>query len=277
MIEQVARQSAEHLREATTSDPQAGLADLHARQVRHQRHALARTVAAVVLALGVGWVGRDVLIGRDEAGAGPANPGPGGLHGSVGCTAPATVTCLGHHTYRFPLVRPVEWRIPPGSGVGSGGGGTRLLVESYRSDGRGGVTVMERVHASTPDGTGSAPGVSDSPRAFVHWVASRPFLTAGPVRTTTLAGRDAWQVRVTLAPGANRGAATCTGRYACYSITHQPDGTNTGIWGDMAAEYTAFRLPGGGTTVVWTWIFGGGPADLDRLDHVVHGISWPEG
>ena len=45
----------------------------------------------------------------------------------------------------------------------------------------------------------------------------------------------------------------------------------------MAAQYIALRLPGGGTTVVWSWIFTGNPAHLGTLEEAVHSISWPAG
>jgi hypothetical protein len=82
-------------------------------------------------------------------------------------------------------------------------------------------------------------------------------------------------VRVTLAPHVPEGRATCASQFACYAITHQPAGDVDGIWGDMAVEYTAFRLPGAGTTVVWSWIFSGNTEHLDSLEEAVQGLSWP--
>ena len=123
------------------------------------------------------------------------------------------------------------------------------------------------VRAASPDTAETAAGVADTPQAFVHWVASRPVLSAGPVRTTTLDGHRAWQVRVTLAPGRSRGPSLIT-------IT-QPNGTGTGITGNQTQEYTAFRLPGAGTTVVESWTFRPNSDPLGTLNEVIHGLSWP--
>jgi len=238
-----------------------------------RRRALTAAAAAVVLAAGVG-LGAGTLLAGDHDNSTPRPSHTPSTGDSTVCSAPH-VHCLGNDSFRFALVRPVEWRIPPSFGAASGGGVLPLMVESYRHDGQAGVTVMERVRASTLDGSGPAPGVADSPRAFVRWVASRPFLSAGPVRTTTLDGHRAWQVQVSLVPHLPQGPALCSGRFACYSLTHQPDGSNTGIFGAQADEYTAFRLPGGGTTVVWSWVFHPNSDHLSTLEGIVHGLSWP--
>jgi hypothetical protein len=134
--------------------------------------------------------------------------------------------------------------------------------------------VLEQVRASSPDGQAPVPGIADDAQAFVDWVASRPYLDAGPVTRTTLDGHPAWRVRVTPAHAASlRGSACDAG--PCHLITYQPDGSTTGIWGSMAAEYLALRLPGGGTTVVWSWMITPDPQDLDVLEDAVQGLSWP--
>jgi len=84
-------------------------------------------------------------------------------------------------------------------------------------------------------------------------------------------------VRVVVARGVAPGEMLCNSRSLCHAITYQRGGVPTGIWGNMAAEYTAFRLPGGGTTVVWSWIFTGDRSHLGALDEAVHSLSWPPG
>ena len=272
MIEQIARAGAEALRETTAGDTEAGIVDMHLRQERHRRRTWTGAVAAAFLVLGLGVAGGATLTHRASADLTPSNPGQ--QHSDQHCRAVLDITCLGHRTYRFPLSQPVQWRVPRGFGVASGMA-VPYTVESYRDDGQGGVTVLEHVRASSPDGMAADTHVADSPRAFVRWVATRPYLAAGPVRTTTIDGHRAWQVRVSLKPGVPDGPARCTDRYRCYSMTYQPNGINTGIWGDQAAEYTAFELPGGGTTVVWSWEFGADPSHLSSLDAAVRGLSWP--
>jgi|tagenome__1003787_1003787.scaffolds.fasta_scaffold20958229_3 hypothetical protein len=274
MIEQLARSSAEELRSGTVADVEAGLADLHVRQARHRRRAAFAAAAALVLAVGLG-AGAGVALTRDHQRAlTPSQPGPRQARQDPECRQPL-VDCLGGRTYRFALVRPVEWALPPGFGANSGTGATPLMVESYRQvSPTAGVTVMERVRASSPDGTLPAQ-VPTRPQAFVRWVASRPYLTAGKVAQTTLDGHPAWQVRVTLDQDASPGAGLCSARYQCHLITYQTGGVPTGIWGNMAAEYTATHLPGAGTTVVWSWVFTGSTQHLGALEEAVHGVTWP--
>jgi len=276
MIEQLARSSSEELRTRTTADVEAGLADLHVRLAHHRRRTGLAVAAAIVFAAGLG-AGVGVLATHTDAGSPttPSHPGPTTSGQDPVCIAPR-VDCLGDRTYRFALNRPVEWTIPPGFGVNSGAGASATMVESYReAPPTAGVTVLEDVRASSPDGTQPASAVDESPRAFVRWVAARRYLDAGEVIRTTLDGHPAWQVRVTLARGAAPGQGVCTDRYQCHAITFQPGGTSTGIWGDMAAEYTAIRLPGAGMTVVWSWMFTGSGGHLGALEEAVHGLSWP--
>ncbi len=287
MIEDIARSSAEELRTGTAGDVEAGLADLHVRHARHRRHAAVGAVAAVAIALGVGWSAGSVMTrpGAQEqhgpSGHGQSQsptPGPNvptQATGGDACNQPL-VTCLGDRSYRFDLDAPVVWAIPPNFGVNSGVGATAMEVETYRQAGpTAGVTVLEHVHASDPSGLGPAPGVGSDPQALVRWIAGRPFLDAGKVTRTTLDGRQAWRVRVVLAHGSGRGAATCSGRFRCHAITYQDDRERTGIWADMVAQYIAFRVPGGGTTVVWSWAFTGTVSHLGGLEEAVHGVTFP--
>jgi hypothetical protein len=276
MIEQLARSSAEDLRTGTVADVEAGLADLHVRQARHRRHTGFAAAAALVLAVALGAGAGIALTGDQHRGVTPSHQGPSPARQDPACRQPL-VDCLGGRTYRFALVRPIEWALPPGFGVNSGTGATPVMVESYRRAApTAGVTVMERVRASSSAGTVLA-HVPGQPQAFVRWVASRPFLNAGRVTRTTLDGRPAWQVRVNLDQHAAAGSGMCSGRFRCHLITSQAGGLPTGIWGNMAAEYTAIRLPGAGTTVVWSWAFTDNLRHLGTLEEAVQGVTWPTG
>jgi hypothetical protein len=275
MIEHVARSSAGELRAGTAPDVEAGLADLYLRQAHHRRRARVSTVVALALAVGLGWGAGTALTRADTSqGPTPARPVPSRAGDPV-CDDPR-VDCLGGRTYRFALTAPVQWRVPSDFEVNLGAGMGALNVEAYR-EGKpdAGVSVLERVRASVANGTAPARGVADSPRGFVDWVATRPFLAAGTPERTRIDGRRAWQVLVTLSRSAGPGDSRCNG-YACHAVTYQP-GQSTGIWADMAARYTAFRVPGVGTTVVWSWVFSGDTRDLAQLDAAVHGLSWPGG
>jgi hypothetical protein len=278
MIEQLARSSAEELRTGTIGDVEAGLADLHVRQEQHRRRATFVAVAAVVVAVGVGWSAGSVMT-RDDAKPAPTSPTPSsgssipvhnsGFGGDL-CKAEG-VTCQGDGTYRFDLGRPVLWAVPPGFGASSNTSASTDLVEFHRQSGpQAGVAVLEHVHASTSAGSGPVRGVADDPKSFVDWVAHRPYLDAGKVTRTRFAGHEAWKVRVVLVPGAR----TCD-QYMCHPITFQKRQGPSGIWNDMAAQYLAFHLSGGGTTVIWSWAFTGHTSDLGALEQAVNGISFP--
>lgn len=272
MIEQLARTSAADLHSGTSLDIAAGLADLHVREADHRRKARLAAGAAVVLAVGLGAVGGTVLA-SDNPPPTPATPAPT-VHKDPACERERT-QCLGDRTYRFDLARPVVWALPSDFGADSGPGVEPLKVESFwQGSSQSGVTVLEKVRASSPDGQRRAPGVADTPQAFVDWVASRPYLDAGPVTRTRLDGHLAWQVRVTPALVASSHPAACDAG-PCHLITLQPDGSTTGMWDTMAADYIALRLPGGGTTVVWSWMLTPDPQQLDVLKEAVQGLSWP--
>ncbi len=285
MIEDLARSAADDLRSATTSDVDAGLLDVYAAHRHHRRHTAGAVAAAVVVALGAGWWGGQALTGAAPVTPQPVEQ-PRGVLPSARCSGP--VHCLGLLTYRFDLTRPVQWRIPSSYDVSSGSGVTawQAATEAQRrSTGQGGgpyqfdvaagVSVLEGVHAPSDDGSSVRSGVSDSPRAFVSWLAARPYLSASSVVPTRVDGRPAWRVRVTLASGAGAGPAVCDDRFACYPATRTPDGAITGVRGDMVADYTALRVPGAGTTVVWSWAFSGDRTALARNREVVRGLSWP--
>src|SRR3954465_6103722 len=114
MIEQLARTSAEDLRATTTPDVEARLADVYARLVRRQRRIRVGLVAAAVLAVALAATGRAVVTHREDHPIRPTHPQPSQSHADAYCPTDVPVTCLAHHTYRFPLVQPVNWVIPAG-------------------------------------------------------------------------------------------------------------------------------------------------------------------
>jgi hypothetical protein len=277
MIEQLARTSAEDLRAMTGSDVEANLTDLHARVVRHQRRTRIGLVAAAVAAVGLAAAGGVVLTHPEDRGVPPTNPEPSPNHARTYCPTDIPVTCLDAHTYRFPLIHPVDWKIPADYVFRSRDPVSPWLVESYRIDGHpgeSGVTVMEHARASRPDGHGRAGGVGATPQALTQWIADRPFLLSGPVQKSVLDGRPAWQVRVTLAPDVPPGPADWD-RSKCYAIVYQPvpEGDTSCLYSNFVSEYTVLTLPGSGTTVVWSWSVGENPG-LGRLHKLIHGLSW---
>jgi hypothetical protein len=285
MIDDLARTAVDDLRAATRSDVEAGLLEVYAGHRRRRSQNVWTAAAAVVLALGVGWWGGHAMAGRAPAPPQPIKP-PADVAQHKTCSAP--VRCLGNSTYRFALTLPVTWHVPNGYDVNSGTGATQWLVESYaqtRSEGGGpyqydtvaGVTVQEGVRAASADGDSVRSDVADTPHAFVSWLAGQPYVEASSVERARVDGRPAWHVRVTLAHGAGLGPAICNNQSACYATTITPDHHVTGIWGDMVADYTAFHVPGAGTTVVWSWAFSHDRTALARNRSAVRGLSWPSG
>lgn len=287
MIDELAGAAAHELRATITSDLDAGLRELyagHRRRRRHQNLAAAAAAAAVAIAVGVGWWGHPVT--RD-APVGPSNPGP--THG-VGRTQPCFTPahCLGPATFRFALTRPVTWHVPGGYQVSSASP-TPWMAQSeaqrgqqgggpYQYDTVAGITVLESVRAASADGQAAASQVADTPQAFVSWLAAQPYLHTSPITRTRMDGRPAWHVRVSLAGRGGRGpTALCNDTVACYPLTVTPDNRMNGIWGSMIADFTAFRLPRAGTTLVWSWAFSHDQAALARNHSAVQGLTWPTG
>jgi hypothetical protein len=283
MIEDLARTAADDLRATTTADVEAGLFEVYAAHRSHRRHTAVATAAAIIVALSVGWLARGTLTGGSALTPQPVGT-PSSVVPSRSCSGP--VFCLGPSKYRFALTRPVTWQIPYGYDVSTAGDVTDWMVESraqqrsggggpYQYDTVAGVTVLEGVQAAASDGALARSGVAETPRAFVTWLAARPFLTASAVMPTRLDGQPAWRVRVMLRAGSGEGPATCNGDHACFATTYSPDQAITGIRGDMVADYTALRVPGAGTTVVWSWAFGHDRAALARNRVAVSGLHWP--
>jgi hypothetical protein len=278
-IEELARAASTDLCTRTSADADAGLDAVLATHSRRRRQSRVTISLATVAAVAATWWGGATFGGHatDREPTGPSVPVPS----QALCQSPM-VSCLGTRTYRFALDIPVTWHVPRGFGVNSGSGATTLMVESYwRHHGNpAGVSVLEGVSAPSRTGESASPhGGPATPDGFVHWLAARPYLVASTPRRTTIDGRPAWQVRVSLKPHAGAGLDRCAGPSGipCHPLTYQDVRTTTGIWGDMVSDYTAFDLPGSGTAVVWSWAFGHDTAALAHNEQLVGGLSWPAG
>jgi hypothetical protein len=281
MIDDLARTASEDLRTASITDLEAGVREVYAGHRRRRQENAWAAAAAVALALGVGWWGGHVMSGG--ATSDPKPVAPPGIH-SQACSGP--VHCLDSSTYRFDLTRPVTWHVPSGYGVGDRI--TQWFAESnaqrqgegggpYQYDTVAGVTVMEGVRAPSANGESVRTDVADTPHGFVSWLAGQSYLNASTVGTTRVDSHPAWHVRVSLAEGAGEGPAVCDDEHACYATARTPDGYVTGVRGDMIADYTAFRVPGAGTVVVWSWAYSQDRAALARNRIAARGLSWPPG
>ncbi|WP_151083739.1 hypothetical protein [Nocardioides cynanchi] len=270
-IDDLARTAAADLRAHTHADLDAGLDALLVVHPRRRRLRAATAIAVAAAAVvAVAWWASAGLPGRHSSPepthvpTGPVDPA---------CAA-ARVLCHGDRTYTFGLHRPVTWQIPQGYGVNSGAGASTSMVESYAVHRPAGVTVMEGVRAASRTSR-AATRVPPTPSGFIHWLAERPYLRASAVRRTTLDGRPAWQVRVAVRSHHTNGPGRCDG-FPCHPITFQR-GAVTGVWADMTADYTAFRVRGAGTVVVWSWAFAHDTTALAHNHRVVDGLSWPDG
>jgi hypothetical protein len=278
-VHDLARAASADLRSHTVADVDAGLEVLLVAHARHRRRAGFATAVVAAAAVAAAWWGVAGLGDHrtsPEPAPAPTTTGPPLLvPQAVDVCQRARVTCLGDRTYTFALDSPVTWQIPRGYGVDSGNGATSFMVESYSQRSSAGVTVMEGVRAASRNSPTANPRVPANAKAFVQWVASRSFLDASAVRRVTFDGRVGWRVRVDLKRHADGGHGRCTvtaPTQPCHAITYQ-DGAITGLWSDLSAEYTAVDVPGGGTTVVWSWAFGHDRPALARNRAVVNAIS----
>lgn len=283
------REAVEGLWSHTVAVPEEGLAvllDTDRRRRKQGRLTLAAAAAAVVVA---GWWGV-TSYGRDHAARpAPSQQPPATSTSAWPCQA-LYVTCLGSRTYRFDLSRPVTWTIPLGFGVDSGAGADNGMVQSYGQGRRNvsGVAVLENVGTAAPSSQ-KAPGAPIAAPDLVTWLTSRPFLDATPPHRTTLDGFSAWQVRVTLSPGASPPHRTCTipppAVRACYPLTVQwpaplagsayDKPIISGVSPDMTADYTVVDLGDNTATVVLSWAPRGDTAALEHDRALIQGIHWP--
>jgi hypothetical protein len=283
MIDDLARTAVADLRTATSSDVEAGLRDVYAGHRRRRRESVLAASAAVALAMGVGWWGGQAMGNRAPSTPQPVQTPP--VVQSKSCSG--AIHCLGAMRYRLDLTRPVTWHLPPGYRLGTGSDVTDWQGESdaltsadgggpYMSDTVAGVTVLEGVRAASADGGSARADVADTPRAFVTWLAAQPYLQASSVEAARVNGHPAWHVRVSVVHGAGDGPAACDDRHSCFATTITPDHHVTGIRSGMVADYTAFALPGAGTTVVWSWAFSHDRSALARNSIAVRGLSWAD-
>jgi hypothetical protein len=169
--------------------------------------------------------------------------------------------CMGKDTYRLHLHVAVVFALPLGwSSTSYDGTSADLFSESKGY----GVSVLEDVVAATDSSHPRADGGGGTDaRSVALWLASRPFLAAGPVTSTRLSGLPAWQVDVRFQPG-QRSVARCSrgGAHACIPLllvdSQQP--RSVGIWVSERIRWILVDLAGGGVTAVSTWDF------TNRLD-----------
>jgi hypothetical protein len=273
-IDGAARRAGGDLRTAVRPDVEAALAELHAVAPRRRRaHVTVAVLAAAAACL--------VLVGV-VARFGPVVPTTGapvdrppdhrtylGWNGLPRCGS-EELTCFGDRRYGLHLDAPVTWTLPRGfSAPYAGTGWADAYVETYLSDRHGqvigGVSILEHAQGFTESGPRPGPLTAAE---LTTWIAGRPFRVAGPVRATALAGRPAWDVDVVVRPHLRPGPETCIGSVRCYPLlsVHGDGPVFTGVWPGLISRFTALDLPGGGTTVVWSWSFRPHlPAALDRL------------
>jgi hypothetical protein len=278
-IDARARQAGADLRAATPTDVDASLVSLQ-RTWRRRRitHAAVGSlaVAATVAAAVWGFTSLHQQAGRSEQPVGPVHS-PTQSGSSRFCNQPL-VTCHGGRTYTIAMRVPMTWTLPRQFQRNSGVGPGELGVESYwtHQGHTAGLTVLEQVRAARlGESAEPAASVAANAAALARWLADRPFLQSSGVTGTTLDGHPAWTVDVRLQPKLGPGPAHCADmNIPCYPLTYQPHLiTVAGIWGHMESRYTVLDLPGVGTTVIWSWVFGDDPgalAENQRVAHTIH-------
>jgi hypothetical protein len=283
-IDARARQAGADLRAATPTDVDASLVSLQRtwrrRRITHGAVgslAVAATVAAAVW----GFTTLHQQAGRSERPVGPVHS-PTQTGSSGFCNQPL-VTCHGARTFTIAMRVPMTWTLPrqfernPGHGPGELGVQSQWTHHGHPA----GLTVLEEVRAARMGETGRpAPGVSSNAAALARWMADRPFLQSSGVTRTTFDGHPAWTVNVRLQPKLGPGPAQCADSHIpCYPLTYQPagypevTGIFSGVFGNPEYRYTVLDLPGVGTTVIWSWVFGDDPgalAENQRVAHTIH-------
>ncbi len=274
-VDDLARRAGRELREGVHVDADAALDELHRAAPRRRRAhvvvALATAAAALALAIGAG----QLLEGSQrtpDAVDRPTKPSAPKVQQPVTACRNPLVSCLDDHRYQYALPTPMTWTVPRGFGTPYSGIGP-TLVETYRLDDTGGVTVVEGVRAATAHESPRPVASVGSAHELVRWIARRPFLSSSVIRRSELDGLPAWSVEVDVKPGSPDGPASCTGQgIPCYPLLYEPGGAFTGAWDGITGRYTAVDLPGSGVAVVWTWTFTGEmPVESDTL---VDSIRW---
>jgi hypothetical protein len=287
-IDARARQAGADLRAATPTDVDASLVSLQRtwRRRRITRAAVGSlAVAATVAAAVWGFTTLHQQAGRSGQPVGPVHS-PTQTGSSGFCNQPL-VTCHGGRTYTIAMRVPMTWTLPRQFQRNTGP--AELMTESYWTH-HGHfayITVLEQARAArlgkahpisidnyygnTP---GPAAGVAANAAALARWLADRPFLQSSGVTRTTFDGHPAWTVDVRLQPNLGPGPALCDSG-PCYPLIYQPAGYPevAGIWGHMESRYTVLDVPGAGTTVIWSGVFGDDPgalAENQRVAHTIH-------
>ncbi len=224
------------------------------------RSTLVIVVTVLVLVTTLGWrESRDHRSTSSGARAAPATSG------DIASPAPRTIVtnrvispcdvlqdCLGKDTYRLHLRAPIGFTLPLGWSSTSYDG----TSADFFSDSKGyGVSVLEDV---APVTFLRHPSMDSPPDAHsvARWLASRPFLVAGPVTHTMSSGLPAWQVDVHFQPGpwsparcSRGGTQTCIPLLVVYSQQTR----TIGIGVSERIRWILVDVAGGGTTAVCTW------------------------
>jgi hypothetical protein len=232
--------------------------------------AVAATVAAVVW----GFTSLHQQAGRSGQPVGPVHSPT--QSGSFGFCSQPLVTCHGGRTFTIAMRVPMTWTLPRQSERPYP---DELGVESFwtHQGHTAFLAVLEQVRAARMGETGGpAVGVPSNAAALARWMADRPFLQSSGVIRTTFDGHPAWTVDVRLQPKLGPGPARCdvAASIPCYPLTHQPVYPGVaGIWSQMESRYTVLDLPGAGTTVIWSGVFGDDPGAVamnQRVAHTIH-------
>ncbi|HET9421001.1 MAG TPA: hypothetical protein VFO49_07680 [Nocardioides sp.] len=253
---------------AATVDLEASLSDLlgrHNRRHRKQLVAGLTAAAAAVAVVAAVAVTRDPGMTEPLPAPSPTTPAPS--H-DFACTEGPSVQCLPGGRVRVDAARPFTLVPPTGfaSEVSVGRAGTEL----YRDD-----TELGSGVAFIDDALPARRNKHLDAEEFARWIAASPYLDADTPQRTTVAGRPAWQVRVSApgAPGDQRFACNQAGS-PCWPVTATPRGRElppweTGPWKGMANRYTFIDLPGGATFGIWSWAFGANWAAIDANEELI--------
>lgn len=270
-LDELARAAAADLRQSTSRslDPDDMLQRLHRARSRRAAAALAGLVAVVAVVV---LVGGAVAVG-DRADAPPAETRHKVVRLPSDVCDQAAVTCLGGRVVRVRLATPLTVRIPdtfqPQVVV------SPRVAEFYRADVfTTGVTVVQRAVPMRYDASWERDVTAGTTaKSMAEWLAGRSFLTDTSLTRRSAGGRTAWEVTGSYRSGAElpalkdgvKVAPTFSGGHA--KMAYAPN---------LAGSYTLVDQPGGGVTVIWSWVSGSAPPDLPgnqvMVDEILAGL-----
>ena len=269
-IEGLARERGVALRAGVsrTLDVEAALRDLHRRHRRRRVQVVsAALAAAAVVALVVG-----LSTGRDPRTDGRQPVTPPDLHRSCEERPPAA-DCLPAGRVHVEASTPFSVEVPASFRPPFPNADT-VTVDAFRTNTpeSTGVTFLDRVGAGRHSATMTA-------AELAHWVASRPYLHhESPVRTT-VGGRPAWQIAVSVTRAPLRLAAACngTGELCWPMLGSRRAGAPPWVTGprpDMVSRYTFVDLPSGRTLGIWSWSYSDDFSSLAGNDELIRSVHF---